>query len=107
MEWNVFYHNLNSRKIETFNIFNHGSFVEYVKQHLKECETKEEFGAKLQSELRYYFWAKSEYEVIIIPWCGGRDVKDIKVDIYTQVMNNWHVFLDYVWSNKNRGDLYE
>ena len=99
MEWNVFYHNVNSQKIETFNIFKHWSFTEYVSKHLKECKTKEEFAEKLKSELRYYFWCKAEYEVIIIPWCGGRDTKDLKVDIYTQVMNNWPIFLDYVWEN--------
>ena len=46
------------------------------------------------------FWAKAEYEVIISLWCGGKNTKDIKVDIYTQVMNNWNVFLDYVWNGK-------
>ena len=38
--------------------------------------------------------------MIISPWCGGKNTKDIKVDIYTQVMNNWNVFLDYVWNGK-------
>ena len=99
MEWNVFYHNVNSQKIETFNIFKHGAFFEYVSNHLNKCKTKEEFAEKLKSELHYYFWSKAEYELIISPWCGGRYTDDIKVDIYTQVMNNWSIFLDYVWQN--------
>ena len=100
MKWNVFYHNVNTQKIETFNIFKHYTFNEYVKQHLKECQTKEEFAEKLKSELHYYFWCKAEYEVIISPWCGGRNTEDIKVDIYTQVINNFDVFVDYVWNNR-------
>lgn len=105
MEWNVFYHNVNSQKIETLNIFKHRSFTECVNKHLKECKTKDEFAEKLKSELHYYFWCKAEYEVIISPWCGGRDTKDIKVDIYTQVKNNWPIFLDYVWKSKDGGQL--
>ena len=98
MEWNVFYHDVNKQEIRAFNIFKHSTFNNYVEKHLKECIDKEEFAKKLKSELMYYFWSKSEYEIIISPWCGGRDTKDIKVDIYTQVMNNWDIFLDYVWS---------
>ena len=105
MEWNVFYYNLNNKKIETTNIFKHGCFTEYVNKHLKECNRKEEFADKLRSELRYYFWSKAEYEVVISPWYGGVHTDDIKIDIYDQVMNNWPIFLDYVWSNKNGGNL--
>lgn len=101
MEWNVFYHDVNAQEIRTLNIFNHGRFNRDVLKHLDECKDKDEFAQKLKSELMYNFWCKSEYEVIISPWCGGRDTKDIKVDIYTQVMNNWNVFVDYVWNNRS------
>lgn len=100
MEWNVFYHDVNAQQIRTFNIFNHSRFSRDVSKHLKECQDKNEFAKKLKSELMCNFWAKAEYEVIISPWCGGKNTKDIKVDIYTQVMNNWNVFLDYVWNGK-------
>lgn len=99
MKWNVFYYNINKRKIETFNIFDHYSFLKYVKKHLKECNIKEDFANKLKSELQYFFWAKSEWEVIIAPWVGGDREKDaIKIDVYAQVMNNWEIFVDYCWS---------
>ena len=102
MEWNVFYHDSNKQELKTFNIFNHSTFNENVQKLLKKYKDKNEFAENLKRELMYYFWCKSEYEVIISPWCGGRNTKDIKVDIYTQVMNNWDIFLDYVWSSKKR-----
>lgn len=98
--WNVFYHDIYKQKIETFNIFNHFRFNENTQKNLKEIKNKDEFAEKLKSDLMYYFWCKSEYEVIISPWCGGKDTKDVKVDIYTQVMNNWEIFLNYVWDSK-------
>ena len=100
MEWNVFYHNVNKQKIETFNIFEHYSFNESVKKILKKCNDKKEFAKELKFELMYYFCSKSEWEIIIFPWCGRLENIDIKVDVYDQVMLNWDVFVDYCWSNK-------
>ena len=101
MKWNVFYYDINKKKIDSFNVFDHYSFARYVKKHLKECITKEEFADKLKSELQYFFWAKAEWEVIIAPWVGGNREKDaVKIDVYAQVMNNGEAFVDYVWSNR-------
>lgn len=100
--WNVFYENVNRRKIETFNIFEHGGFRKYVKKAAKECHIKEEFAKKLRSELMYYFWSKCEWEVMIAPLFSSRENEKMKADVYWQVMNNWDIFLDYVWNNKGK-----
>ena len=100
MEWNVFYHDINAQKLTTVNIFDHCRFSEDVQKSLKKSTSKDEFAKALKSDLMCYFWSKSEYEIIISPWYGGRNTEDIKVDIYTHVMNNWNVFLDYVWNSK-------
>jgi hypothetical protein len=102
MEWYVIYHDVNKNEMTKFNIFNHFSFSEDVKKNLKKIKDKDEFSKKLKSDLMYYFWCKSEYEIIVSPWCGGRDTKDVKIDIYTQVMMNFNIFLDYVWNSKKR-----
>ena len=100
MEWNVFYHDINHRQIQIWNIFEHGRFRSNVEKHLKECKSKEEFAEKLRSELLYNFWCKSEYEVLISPWVGVNRCEEIKVDIFSQVMLNKNVFVDYCWSFK-------
>lgn len=100
MKWNVFYHDINRDKIGTYNIFKHGGFREDVKNAIKKYKDKDEFAEQLKKELMYYFWAKCEWEIILSPWVGGRNTKDIKIDVYDQVMLNWDVFLDYVWDNK-------
>ena len=93
--------NINKRKIEVYNIFNHGGFREDIIRATKEYENKEEFLKYLQSSLMHYFWSKSEWEVIVTPWVGGDIDKDSeKIDVYKQVMNNWEIFSDYVWNNK-------
>lgn len=101
MEWNVFYYNINSRKITPYNIFQHGGFSKMVEKHFAYSENKEEFSEELKSSLAYFFWCKSEYEIVVSPWCGGTTKEAIKVDIYKQVMMNWDRFVDYVWGCKN------
>lgn len=98
MEWNVYYHDSNAKKIIEWNIFKHGSFRKETYDLLKSDLNKEEFIEKLKRSLMYYFWSKSGYEVLILPWIG--EAENIKIDIYDQIMMNWDKFVNYVWSNK-------
>ncbi len=98
LEWNAIYYDFNAKKITTFNIFDHGRFREEIYDNKKKSKTKEEFEKSTRMSLMYYFWSKSEYEVIVSPWIGD-DKAAIKIDIYTQVINNWDIFIDYVWNN--------
>lgn len=102
LKWNVFYYSTNKHKITTLNIFDHWRFSEDVEKNLKEIKDKDKFAEALRKDLFYYFCSKAEYELIFSPWVGGEKEKEsIKVDIYTQVMNNFDVFLNYVWNSKD------
>ena len=98
MQWYVYYHNVNEQKIETYNIFDHRGFNQDIKRGFKKCDTKKEFADEVRFSLQYYFWTKSEWEIVISPWGGDLNTKNIKIDAYNQVMNNWKAFIDYVWS---------
>ena len=100
MKWYVFRHNLNAQRIERWNVFDHSRFREDVQKHLKKCQSREEFAEALRRELFYYYGSKSEWELLFYPWCGGRDTKPLKIDVYEQVRANWEKFVDYVWSQK-------
>ena len=100
MSWNVWRHNINSGLIEIWNIFEHYNFNKDTIRDLRDFNDKEEFSRHLQSNLMYYFWCKSEYEIILSPWCRGSKDEDKKIDINMQVMANWNKFVDYIWSFK-------
>lgn len=131
MKWNVYYNNVNKRTIEKWNIFNHGRFAEDVEKLLEEDVTKEEFAKELKHKLRYYFWSKCEYETIITSWPCYIDQTELnrlnadyeesaakyghypyrlsvdlevgeKIDVADQVAMNWNIFVDYVWSYKEK-----
>lgn len=127
-KWMVYRHEFNAKKIVEYNIFNHGLFKENVDKALKECKTREEFAEALKRELFYYFGYKAEHEVVItswVPYIGMSELDRLnaerekrlkeynqdphrlyvcpdvreKVDVYSQVMLNFDVFVDYVWSH--------
>jgi len=101
LEWNVIYGNFNSGKIETYNIFNHYRFHEdCVKNAKKNRDNKEAFAERLKLDLKYYYWSKCEWEVIVSHWPPAERFHDEKIDVYDQVMNNWQIFLDYVWEHR-------
>ena len=119
MKWNVYCYNINSNKIETFNIFDHGGFDKYVQKHLKECKTKEEFAERLKSELLFYFWSKSQWELIVeiqdehiylLPWCGCKEPDKVKIDVSDESFD-WKGFAEYHINRQNKTkakiDVYE
>ena len=129
LEYYVYRHDINKREIVEFNIFNHGRFLEDVKKDLKKYDTKEEFAERLREHLFYYYGSKCEWEVVITSWVPHITMSELdrinaereesknkydrdpyslyvnpdigkKVCVYSQVMLNWHLFVDYVWSHK-------
>ena len=130
LEYYVYRNDFNQKKIIKYNIFDHWRFEEDVKEDLKKCETKEFFAEKLKSHLMYCFWSKCEYEVVISSFpvhIKKEELKRLntsfkedtekyghepygvwvcpdvgeKVDVYSQVMLNFEVFVDYIWSHKS------
>lgn len=102
--WNVFRYDINKREIITYNIFNHGKFLDDVKKDAKEDYGKqlpdyEEFKERVRRELQYYFWRKCEYEVIVSAWPPNENVPEQKIDAYSQVMMNFDTFYSYLYSN--------
>lgn len=83
---------------------------------------KDVFEEQLLRSLQYYFWCKCEYEVVITDWPTTINAEEFnriknsdvnapkyrfnitpcieeKVDVYSQVILNKDLFVNYVWSN--------
>ena len=101
--WKVYYKNINAMRIEEYNIFYHDTFYSYVKKAYK--ENKDDFKAfeeKINSELRYYFWSNSTWEVVISEHSDHKRVPPKKIDAYGQVKMNWDIFIKYLWDFFNK-----
>ena len=100
--WNVYYHNIKKDKIEPYNIFQHGSFSKYLyklkTEYLKKDNFRfEEFMEQVKKELVHYYRSKSEWEIVVSAWAGGK--AEEKIDIYDQILNNWEAFKEYLYNN--------
>lgn len=93
--WNVY--RCRNGKIKVYNIFQHSRFSDEVKQLLLQYKTKDEFAEELKKATLYYFNHKSEWEVIIESTFAKAPAETI-IDAYSQISNNWNIFVDYVWN---------
>lgn len=104
LEWNVFYYDINSKKIRVANILDHNGLCKDIEKALHKCKNRDDFAENVRLSLMYYFWSRSEWETVIHPWIGD-DNAAIKVDIYWQVRMNWDRFIDYLWYIPQGHDL--
>lgn len=87
-----------NKSIELYNIFDHMYLsIEELNRLKFESLDKEAFAARLKSRLRYCFWCKSECELFISDIHEAWRKK--RIDIYDQLMLNYPLLVDYVWSN--------
>lgn len=101
MEWYVYCERYGN--IEKWNIFHHGGFFDgCVEAYRKHGNDRAEFLERVRRELLYYFWAKCEWEIVAGCWPPREKEKKLKIDVYDQVMSNWHAFSRYIWANREK-----
>jgi hypothetical protein len=98
MQWYVWRYNVNSQIIDKYNVFEHRSFCNDIRELLELDLNIDDFAEELKNAVQYYFWAKCEHEIVITGWPTSHSDVDLKVDIYDQIRLNWDIFVKYVWS---------
>lgn len=100
LTWNIYYENFNAKRIESFNIFAHYRFWEdCIENKKKNKNDKDNFVKQLRQDLMYYYWGKSEWEIVLTSWPERKDFKEKKIDVFEQIDINWDRFVDYIWNN--------
>ena len=57
-------------------------------------------GVGISSDTMSRQWIKDDTDVTIHVFPSKSDDRDKKIDVYEQVMNNWDIFIDYLWNNR-------
>ena len=106
--WYVYVGDFNSGRIERHNVFDHVRVMDDLKKAARKYRDSERelFDEELRRDLMYYYWSKCEWEVVVDHWPPASEhvsdkYRPEKVDVYEQVMMNWHVFEPYVWSKRS------
>ena len=99
--WNVFCKSGNRERIETYNIFHHGYFLEdCVKAAKEHRDDFTKFANDVESSLLYYFWGKCEWEIILSGWPPSDQFHNEKIDVFDQIRMNWQVFIRWLWDHR-------
>ena len=106
LEWNVWVGNWNRKTVEPHNIFDHGGFLEdcrkiYNKYGKGRNPDKGSFLEEIRQSLMYYYWSKSEWEIVLQHWPPYSDGDGEKIDVYQQVRMNWDQFCEYLWDHRS------
>ena len=100
LTWNVVIEDVTAKQIKAYNVFNHGGFMDDLKKAAKKfAKDREAFEAEVRKSLKYWYWAKCEWEVIVSTWPPSDKGPARKIDVSDQIMANWPVFIDYVWKH--------
>ena len=94
--FNVIVHDFNNNEFVPYNVIPY--FVDAYKERIEKHEeqpnsdywkipkTFEEFKDFIKSESQYQFWARCEYEIILVDWPCQK--KEEKIDVHRQIMMN-------------------
>ena len=125
LQYFVYIENFNQRRIEKYNILSDALVAEIV-DNAGENPTREDFAKATEQVFKYYFWARSEWEVIITSWPPYVSFSEVnrltdeinnyaeltdreptllmtklnvaeKVDVFDQLKLNWDILVDYLY----------
>ena len=86
-EFNVIIYDPNRKKFVSYNVIPY--FLDCYKEYSKPLKTFKEFKNFIIKEAQYRFWAKCQYEMVLVDWpCQQHEEK---WDIYMQIMLNLDV----------------
>jgi hypothetical protein len=123
----VYIENINKRKIEKYNVLNAG-IVKEIKERTKDVTEKELSAEVVKHILMYHYWSRCEWEIIVTDWPTNISLEELdrlnaevekykkdynrmpymltinlateeKIDVYSQILLNWDIFINYLWEN--------
>ena len=102
LQWNVYIEDINSGRIEVYNIFSHSMFRHACLDALSDfSEDREALSKRVRGALQYYFWSKCEWETVVVSLIPTARSVPRKIDVCEQVVLNWEAFLLYLFEHKN------
>ena len=107
--FNVITYNFNARKFVEYDIMPYlvRTYNKKKEKGDKLPETFDEYKEFVKSESQYQFWARCEYEIILVDWPCQQEHE--KWDVYKQIMMNLDiitkVFMDNVWVEKMKDKI--
>lgn len=87
-QFNVLNWDINKNQLETYDV------LPYFRREYEKCKKEEklvtvdEWKKFIESNGRYRYWSRCEYEIIISPWPPQKKDVSVKIDVWQQIKNN-------------------
>lgn len=94
LKWYVLHQSFNKEEIEFYNVLQ--GWEERIRKARKKVKTKTEFKEWLKKEFIYYYWSRSEYEIVVGGLFSEYPKEFKKVDIWSQIEPNLDIITDYI-----------
>lgn len=94
LKWYVLHQSFNKEEIEFYNVLQ--GWEERIRKARKKVKTKTEFKEWLKKEFMYYYWSRSEYEIVVGGLFSKYPKEFKKVDIWSQIEPNLDIITDYI-----------
>ena len=93
-KFNVIVYNCNSKKFVEYDIMPYLRDVYFRKKERgdKLPQTFEEIKEFIKTECQYHFWARCEYEIVLVDWPNQQ--RSEKWDVYKQIMMNLDIITE-------------
>ncbi|MBE6701177.1 MAG: hypothetical protein E7582_04740 [Ruminococcaceae bacterium] len=112
MQWIVKNFDCNKDKIIDYDIMPY--LNPYLLKFKKQKKTREEFADAVRSELKYQFWGRCQYELVIeirdndriflLPWIGSRDNEKVAIEVTDDKSFDWEGFAEKHVSKQRFGN---
>ena len=99
LTWKVKNFDMNKQAIIDYDVLKHR--LDIIKKFKKLSADKAEFSERLKIEMKYYYWCRSEYELVIErddtrvflrPWSGCREPELARIEIQDTSDFDWWEF---------------
>ena len=119
LSWKVKNYLIGTNKIWDYDVLQYREGQ--IKKLKKKCATKEEFAEAMWREMRWQYWSRAEYEVIIeiddnriwlSPWVGCRNPDEVKIDVTDDENFDWRGFAkkhigSQIYKNQAKIDIWD
>ena len=112
LSWNVINYDINSNKIKDYDVLKYKE--NDIKKLKKKCKSIDEFSDSFKRELKWQYWSRSEYElilrltednrIILSPWCGCRNPEEVSIDVTDNTNFDWMGFVEKYMSIKGHNN---
>ena len=95
--FNVIIDDVNAQEFKSYDVMPYFVRCYDTTKKDKLPKTYEEFKEFVVNNSMYMFWSRTEWEIVLHPWCSN--TKSKKIDVHYQIMNNIDLVVELLMRN--------